>query len=284
MICDTLTKITFLQGDNHRKKKGNLIDLNGAKFTDMKKILYSTLFLLLAFSNQSCVTEAIIQEMVNLDRAYIPALYYAKHKDKAKSRSALILLHSEWQKLTEKSRRSYLTKEWQDALARIEGYLGKATSALNQNDFYWTVCQLENARFEWNDLRKTNGMTYYIDYIYEFQMAWDVVEEVINDPVLCWLEWQEFENQVQIAKKAWEKLNRKEVEWQYFNPTKEELAHFEQYKKNLEVAMKAFLNDVTMAEREYIALSSLEVSKQLNNLTNIFGNFSEANPYIAAAF
>ncbi len=243
------------------------------------KVTNTILSILIILFMPACLSVDVVKKMVKVDQAYIPTIYYLKQEQGDNAMASMNLLMEEWQALSAAKRLAYLDENWQTAFARIDGLLRKATVALREKDFFWSRCQLENAMFEWNDLRKQYGMSYYVDYLYEFQMAWDVVQETIDDPVLCWLEWQEFEHQVEDANNAWKKLHRRGVEWDVFEVPEQHKRLFQDYKADLLKALEAFNREMKRADREQVAVVSREVTQKFEKLLNLFGNFGAIPVY-----
>ena len=233
------------------------------------------------FSFPECVKADILKDMVAVDRAYIPTVYYVKQGDVHKSKWAMLHLQHQWQNLATGIRKAYYGKDWGATFYKIEGHLNKATKAIVDQDLYWAQCHLENARFEWNDLRHRYDMTYLIDYAYEFQMSWDIVRETVSDPVLCWLEWQEFEAQVEDAEKAIHDLVVQEVDWALFQFEEEQKVVYQLNLKNLKEKWAYFKQEMECAHRENIAVTAIEVSHAFDQFLNQFGAFDAPGKYYA---
>ncbi len=229
----------------------------------------------------SCVDQRLMDDMVQLDRAYIPTVYYLKKGDMPKAKLAYAALVKEWQNLNTGYRKAYLEEDWTTTLDLVDGHFKKSGKAFLENDDYWALCHLENARFEWTDLRRRYDMKYYVDYLYEFQMAWEVVTETINDPVLCWLQWNEFERQVKDAEMAWKDLMAKPLEENLIKFSKEEKQKFIKLREDANETWKAFKKEMDCADREKIALTANEMTIQFDQFMNHFGNFGPTITYVA---
>ena len=239
------------------------------------------IFVLIVFLITSCVDQQVIDDMVKLDRAYIPTIYFLHQKDTSKAQLAYNAFYKEWQNLSKGYRKAYMEEDWSHTISLIDGHIRKSGDAFQKKDHYWALCHLENARFEWTDLRRRYNIRYYIDYMYEFQVAWDVVIETVNDPVLCWLQWNEFEKQVEDAETAWKSLMNQPLDNELFNFTDAEKEQFFLLREKTNDTWKAFKKEMDCANREYIAVTANDMTKQFIEFLNHFGQFEPTVTYIA---
>ena len=233
------------------------------------------------FTLPGCMEADLIEDMVAVDQAYIPTVYYLRKNQVPNAKLAMVALQKEWRNLATNVRKAYYAEDFVNTFIRVDGYLVEAATALTKEETTWALNQLENARFEWNDLRYRYGITYYLDEAYEFQMAWDIVQETISDPVLCWLQWQEFELQVADAEKAYKRLSNHAVEWELFAFNDATVALHQRQKIELHHAWMNFMVEVDCAHRENIAITAQQVTKAFDQLLNLFGNFESTTIYVA---
>lgn len=239
------------------------------------------LFVTLGLGATGCVEIDIIDDMVAVDKAYIPTAYYVREGNLPKAKLAMIELQRKWNQLDLAVKAQYENEDWIETFGKIEVYLDKADAALKEQDLFWMQCQLENARFEWNDLRIRYGIDYHIDYMYDFQVAWDLVKETVNDPVLCWLEWQEFEAQVVDADQAYQAMVLQTIDWELIEADQRKIEAYRLFKDALDVAWKDFKYEMECAHREQLAVAANVVTKQFEGMLNLFGDFESINAYVA---
>ena len=239
------------------------------------------LALLMMFLITGCIDQAVIEDMVKLDRAYIPTIYFLNQGETNKAQLAYNAFNKEWQHLSKGYRKAYMEEDWSQTISLIDGHIKKSGEAFQEKDYYWALCHLENARFEWTDLRRRYDFKYYIDYMYEFQMSWDVVIETVNDPVLCWLQWNEFEQQVNDAEAAWKNLMNQPLDNQLFKFTDAEKEQFFLIREKTNDTWKAFKKEMDCANREYIAVMAYEMTNQFDLFLNHFGHFGPTTVYVA---
>ena len=239
------------------------------------------LLILTVFTLPACIEADLIEDMVAVDQAYIPTVYYLRKNQLPNAKLAMVALQKEWRNLATNTRKAYYEEDLANTLIRVDGYLVEAATALKAEEAIDALNQLENARFEWNDLRSRYGITYYIDEAYEFQMAWDLVQETVSDPVLCWLQWQEFEQQVEDAQKAYKRLRNHPVEWELFAFNDATIALHQRQKIAFHQAWMNFAVEVDCANRENIAVAAQQVTNTFDQLLNLFGDFEPSTIYVA---
>ncbi len=227
-----------------------------------------------------CFENDLRKNMVAVDQAYIPTVFFIKKEKKEEARTSMLLLQREWQNLMKSKEQLYLNKEEEYVVAEIDLLLEAAAVAIVDQNLYQALCRLEDARFLWNDWRVCNDMTYYLDYLYEFQMAWEVVVESLEDPDRCWLNWQIFHQDVMIASQAWSIAYRAEVEWELFPTVGHNQMLFAEYRTALETELKRLVEAVDQGQLDKTIQEAEFVSEKFDDLLNLFGNFNHVGGHI----
>ena len=246
------------------------------------KFLKAIIIVCLAFANFSCIDPGVKQEMALLDEAFIPLNYYLKYNHNDKIQSSFLLFSKRWEQLKSKYQKGYSNDDWEDTFSRIDGFVDKVREEFSKDDNEQGHLILEDIQFELVNLRQRYGINYYLDYLYLFQSDWKVVLEIVNDPVLCWLEWNEFEDQVNKTSERWFLASNAKIEWETYSFNAKEIDLFHQQIKVFEFTFDCFIDEMECANRETVALAAEQANTNFEKLIGLFGDFSVAKHLMAS--
>ena len=126
------------------------------------------------------------------------------------------------------------------------------------------------------DFRKRYKISYYLDRVYAFQIALDIVNETVQDDVLCWHSWDEFEQQVIEANQAWEKVLSDKPESDLLEPLEINQLNIQQQATKVTDALNILTQVVQCADREHLQLKAENTELAFQEFLQLFGNY--ANP------
>ena len=220
--------------------------------------------------------------MLQVDKGYIPLMYYTWQGDIFHSKRAVFYMNFQWQQF--KNRYSSATEEtvtWQDALSRIDAWLSDAYQSIDHNELELATVQLDHANYELRMLRARHDLDYYLDYWYDFQDAIVETTEVAEDEMLCLLEWNEFEAMVKETRSIWQLIKLQSFDNELFGFSPEKEKQLEKHIKKLDDDL-AFLEDtLDCANRIEIAKASQELRVDLMDVFRLFGHFEASKIHYA---
>ena len=153
----------------------------------------------------SCNQNEIKSDMIKFDQAFIPLSHFVRQGELHKAGEVLPALNLQWKSIAQRYGEKEDSDDWQETFRRIDNWFYSLYQAIDQKEQAWAMAQVEHIRYELIDFRNRNNISYYLDQVFEFQVALDIVNERAQDHVLCWHTWDEFVEQVNEAKQAWAK-------------------------------------------------------------------------------
>jgi hypothetical protein len=132
----------------------------------------------LAFLIISCAPKNLQKEFASFDKFYIPALSLTSQGKMEQSKVAMMLLKEKWKTFKGKYY-NHIPKdsEWKQNFDDVEQMILEADEIVkNGEDLLGAHELLESVRFTFMELRKRNGIDYYVDYLTEFH---EPMEEIV---------------------------------------------------------------------------------------------------------
>lgn len=245
----------------------------------MRKILVIIIGLLLL---GACEVKDIHKGMVQFDKAFIPVFYHVYHQDAAKAKKAVFGLAFQWQQFNQAySQMLPKNEDWTESFRLVDGWLHDAFTAIDGNRWDLALVQLDHVRFEWMELRMRHRIPYYLDNIWEFQMAYDLVMEVAKDPNLCLLQWNEFEELVSDLNQLWYPVEHERpllAAWGWDPATFEQ---FDEHRQTIAACLERFNESVACADRENLALDCEDINPALWRTLALFGEITPGSQHFA---
>jgi hypothetical protein len=133
------------------------------------------LFALLPFAASAA---GLKEDMIALDRAYIPALSITNRTPQsADTKLAMNLMNAQWAIFKQKYAATQgVDKQWQPDMAKIDGYVVAANRIVDSGkDFVKAHEELEGVRLTFLEMRQRAKMPYYLDDLTRFH---DPMEEM----------------------------------------------------------------------------------------------------------
>jgi hypothetical protein len=89
------------------------------------------------------------------------------------------------------------------AAVRVGLWMPTLDYAASGGDFYRANMVINLVQNELRVLRPQYGLDHPADRLYDFYFQWQDVVAASNDPTMCLLEWNEYEERVELAAKTW---------------------------------------------------------------------------------
>jgi hypothetical protein len=123
------------------------------------------------------------EDMIALDRAYIPALAVTSQGTLEESQRAMALLNKQWAEFKQKHTGSLpKDKQWKSDLAKIDGMVAEANKIVaSGKDLAKAHEALEGLRFTMADARKRAKMSYFLDGLTHFHEPMEAIVLTAKD-------------------------------------------------------------------------------------------------------
>jgi hypothetical protein len=141
--------------------------------------------------------------MVQVDRAYIPVIYYLEQGDVHSAKRALFCLERQWKKFSRNYAEVYQDDDWSEGFRKIGDWIEGGKLAIRKKDIQLASAQIENLKYEMMCLRESKGLSSYFDYLWKFEETLFMIEDMVNDPKINLYEWNEMEGFVNELNKHW---------------------------------------------------------------------------------
>lgn len=241
------------------------------------------LFLLsFMFIVSTCNTDDFKPAMVEFDQAFIPVFYYSYLGDLESAQKAMLVLDSKWNKLSiefDKHAMSY--HNGLESFQMVDAWLEDAHCAIENRDSLRALIQLDHARYEMMDFRWREGMTYYLDKVWELEATIDIVVQTVNDPMLSLLEWPEFHLMCYDVENAFNELKQTPMEKDFFSFTPVDKRLLMDRFYALEVSIKDFIALTEQPDDCTIVEAAKEMETAYLEYLFLFGDFESAKSYFA---
>lgn len=168
---------------------------------------------------QACeeAPEKLAEEMISFDQVFVPIFYQTWEQNPVQLPQRLQSLTTRWNHLKKVcNRQLQVLENGEYSVAMIDQWLGEAVYALSVYDWQAGMTKLDHVRYEMMQIRECNQISYYLDKVWDFQMAFELVREASNDPMLCLLSWSEFRILVENLDAGWKRLSQEKNDYAPF--------------------------------------------------------------------
>jgi len=247
---------------------------------NIQRILFA---LLLLFTFGSCNDNEVKQQMVDFDRAFIPAFYYTYIGDMQKAETAMYPVNAKWQKFKQHyNKHSYGNTEWDETIHMVNNWLEFANSTIREKDADQALIFLDHARYELSEIRWKEGITnYYLDDIWELESSIDVIIQTSNDPMIDLLEWNQFKELCTDLEVTWQRIVKQQIDADLFQLNPNQVIDFNYRKRILNNQIDELMTAVESADRCQFAEAALNLEPAYLNLVIPLGNFEATETYFA---
>lgn len=127
---------------------------------------------------------------------------------------------------------------------------------------------------ELHDWHALNDRDYYFDKIWDFELSYRHLKEVLNDYNLKLYEWNDLENLIEEFNNCWEILLTKPIDRRgYYFIDSPEMVDFLASRDAINLCIQEFNAQIEEADRGYLAETCNEIELNLVNLITVFGNY-----------
>jgi len=224
----------------------------------------------------NCQETNVVEEMQHFDARFIPVWIAAKTGNTNNLQSAVTDLQNQWETLkSEYELEIGPTVDWLETYECLDDLMNQTTSALEREDMPSVLEYLDGIRFELIHLRNRYNVSYDLDKIWEFEMAYTLVKTMMQNPKQVLLELNELDCIVEDMNIAWEKVLKS-------NPIAmlptEKKNIFKQFQQDIDAQLKTFNDEVAAlnVESETVPDGILRIEQSLLGMLALFGGASQA--------
>lgn len=239
----------------------------------MKMIkLLLTLCLPLVFS--SCDVAQFQKDMAHLESEIVPLWVFCETHNLPLAKKQFLELKSAYQKFESTYRNPLLANtNWDSRYQKMGQWLDGVEQALNQGSVILAQSQLDHFQYQMIDLRWKLNISFYTDAVWEFQwnLAW--VADIVADPFLCNLEWEDIEHEIETLIVKWEEVKNGIPNAVLFDWPKEKYETLAQIKAEMEVCIADLEAAFKDADRAKLDFECNDLQPATTRLIMLFGSF-----------
>lgn len=240
----------------------------------MKYLIHILLLNLILLTG--CADEVDIQhEMRAFDKAFVPVWHFAHTGDIKNAESHALYLETKWYDL----KNNYedvigVEMVWEDTYKCIDELITNALHNIEYQDLASAEYDLEGVRFELMELRTRYGIDYSLDYLWEFQMTYDLVQELTHQEYY-YREWYEFDCLLDELNYTWNDLLKADHN-PFWNSSQERAWHT--YQTQISVLLIHYNSSMqrNTIDTELVNSNIDAIEPILFKMFQLFGDFEKA--------
>jgi hypothetical protein len=228
---------------------------------------------LLAFFG-GCKDIEVPRDMVRFDRALIPALMLTSDADTS-GEAVMAVKGLKMEFFTLKSR--YSKAGWDAELAEAEALIVKADWEMSGGDHEVAHDSLRRLREVMYDLRKSEGMDYFPDYLTEYDFSIERVEEMMagnTSAGLSGIEVARVKREVPLMQKRWQDVLNAEFDAEVFGFTPRQVEKLNKKLKRETHALADFEWALSNGDGRAVIESFEDLKQRLAEVERLFGDFA----------
>ena len=216
---------------------------------------------------------AIQEDIIELDKRFIPVWYYASKMDLENAVAANQLLQAEWNHFSS-NYQSLETADrlWKESFDLIGAWINESNKALKDGNIQLAFVQLDHVKYEWINFKLQFGFNYFLDDLYDLHESIAWVREIVLDDKLCLLEWNELEFLVQTVIQNWDSFDpvtHEDLEMVKINNREE----VDEKSKQIMIALSKLQKATDTADQCQVQDVALPAEMAALELIRCFGNF-----------
>ncbi|HMO40793.1 MAG TPA: hypothetical protein PKC76_05845 [Saprospiraceae bacterium] len=247
----------------------------------MKTLLTFSIASVLLLTNFVCQPLDIRKGMVQFDQAFLPVLMHTRQGDMNEAKKAVFYLDFQWQRLRNQYEFSHTEHEWREAFRQINEHLGKAYQAIDANQPALALWQLESVRQEWTNLRTRYRIDYYLDYLYDFQEAADLLTETATDEMLCLQAWEDLEKMAAETAAAWQEVRYYPLDADLYELDADKIELLRARMQTVAAVLQNMEKAIETADRAQVAAVCTRLQPAFLKVLWVFGNDNASTTYYA---
>ncbi|SER03522.1 hypothetical protein [Neolewinella agarilytica] len=160
------------------------------------------LLLLLPALMTNCSEDQIV-EMENLERDLMLTWIALEREDEPQIAAFNDATQKDWQLMSQQYRQLRMSPAVRQSAGRINLWMVNLKNAVRHNQPKRAMMAVSLMQNELRTLRPQMGINHPADRLYDFYYQWQDVVAASNDPMMCLLDWNEYEERYELAAKSW---------------------------------------------------------------------------------
>lgn len=223
----------------------------------------------------------IRKSMVHFDQAFLPVYLHVHDGNMVEAKRAVFYLEFQWQQMRNQHEFSNLDAQWRHSFAKINDYLGNAYFAIDSNNPTLAMKHLESTKSELIDLRERYHISYYLDYLFDFQESTEQMSAIADDEMLNLLGWGELEDLTQATADAWRDASYQPMDATLYELSIEDLIQLRHNMQQVTLILDEVQSAMDKANREDVAKTCKKIAPAFRKVLVHFGNFDAAAMHYA---
>jgi hypothetical protein len=225
---------------------------------------------------------ALLQDMVELDRSYIPAFLYTGTDDLLKSRQAIAKLDHAWELFKHSNiDMNKLDPYWDEDMDKVEGYIRGAEKIVKQGENLRPAHEsLEHIRDVMLEVRVRNDMDYFLDYLTQFHSSMEKIVLTVKGKTATTLsnrDMEIIELEIKKTELLWQDVMSARADAKLFGFSKQQLKNIETLKLEERDNIEQLQQALAAGDKAAIIKAGLALKPVFVRLFKMFGDFSLIN-------
>jgi len=150
----------------------------------------------------SCSEDQVV-EMENLERDLLLTWIALEREDEPQIAAFNEATQKDWQLLSQQYRYATMRAPVRQSAGRVNLWMLNLRNAVHNNQPKRAMMAISLMQNELRTLRPQLGINHPADRLYDFYYQWQDVVAASNDPMMCLLDWNEYEERFELAAKSW---------------------------------------------------------------------------------
>lgn len=167
-----------------------------------RSVLSLFLLILLPVVLTNCSEDQIV-EMENLERDLLLTWIALEREDGPQIAAFNSATQKDWVLLSQQYRYATMKAPVRQSAGRVNLWMLNLRNAVHNNQPKRAMMAISLMQNELRTLRPQLGISHPADRLYDFYYQWQDVVAASNDPMMCLLDWNEYEERFELAEKSW---------------------------------------------------------------------------------
>jgi tetratricopeptide (TPR) repeat protein len=221
---------------------------------------------------------ALKKDFVSFDQAFIPPLALTRAEKVKPSKKAMKILKENWGTFKAKYYDANSTDpKWKEDFNKVDQKIMEAAKTIkNGKNLIDAHESLEEIRYIFLELRKRNGINYYIDPLSEFHVFMEVILHTAdeNDPdTLNDSDKETIREQYDQASRIWNRIKKLEFDRDFYGFNDEKMAKMNKYLKMESEALNKLEKALDDNNNALIIETAKAIKPNYAKLYKLFGDF-----------
>lgn len=149
-------------------------------------------------------TEDQLTDLNVMERNLMLSWIALEREDDERFREFSVLVQRDWLTLTRDYKKVPMRPEVRQSIGRVDFWMGTLRNAAATSHHARGKMAINLIQNELRGIRPRYGIYHPADQLYDFYFQWQDVVAASNDPMVCLLEWNEYEALYELADKTWQ--------------------------------------------------------------------------------